>query len=172
MIARVPVYILRFFALVLLQVLIVKNIELGSYMNPFMYVLFILLLPVNTPGTVLLVVSFLTGMVVDMFYDTMGMHAAACVFTAFCRPGIIKFISPREGYEDGTEPSLQQFGLPWFFSYAGILVLIHHLFLFYIERFSFTGFFSTLLKSLASGLVSMVLMVLIQYIFYRDKNRI
>src|ERR1043166_5543145 len=97
--------ILRFILLVLFQVLVIKNIELGRFINPFVYVLFIIVLPFETPKWMLLLIPFLTGITIDMFYDTSGMHAAACVFMAYIRPGVLKLFSPRDGYEFGIQPT-------------------------------------------------------------------
>ncbi|HLC83855.1 MAG TPA: rod shape-determining protein MreD [Bacteroidia bacterium] len=163
--------IIRFFVLVLVQVLVVKNIELGRFINPFLYVLFILVLPFETPKWLLLVASFFLGITIDMFYDTSGMHAAACVLMAYVRPGILKLFSPRDCYEFGTQPSIQYLGTPWFLSYAGILVLIHHLVLFYIEIFRFSEFFSTFFRVIVSSIFTLLLVVISQYLFQRKKEQ-
>ena len=163
--------ILRFFVLVLVQVLIVKNIELGRFINPFVYVLFILMLPFETPKWLLLVASFILGITIDMFYDTSGMHAAACVMMGYIRPGILILFSPRDGYEFGTQPSIQYLGIPWFLSYAGILVVIHHLILFYIEIFRFSEFFSTFFRVIVSSIFTLLLVVISQYLFQRKKEQ-
>ncbi len=163
--------IIRFFALVLVQVLIVKNIELGRFINPFLYVLFILILPFETPKWLLLLSAFVLGITVDMFYDTSGMHAAACVVMAYIRPGVLKLFSPRDGYEFGTQPSIQYLGIPWFLSYAGILVFVHHLILFYIEIFRLNEFFSTFFRVIVSSIFTLLLVVISQYLFQRKKEQ-
>lgn len=163
--------IIRFFLLVLVQVLIIKNIELGRFINPFIYVLFIIVLPFETPKWLLLVSGFVLGVSIDMFYDTSGMHAAACVLMAYVRPGILKLFSPRDGYESGTQPTIQYLGVPWFLSYAGILVLLHHLILFYIEIFRLNEFFSTFFRVIVSSIFTLVLIVISQYLFYRKKEQ-
>jgi len=163
--------ILRFFVLVLVQVLIVKNIELGRFINPFVYVLFIIVLPFETPKWLLLLLAFILGITIDMFYDTSGMHAAACVFMAYIRPGVLKLFSPRDGYEFGTQPSIQYLGIPWFLSYAGILIVAHHLILFYIEIFRLSEFFSTFFRVIVSSIFTLVLVIISQYLFQRKKEQ-
>jgi rod shape-determining protein MreD len=163
--------IFRFILLVLIQVLIIKNLELGRFINPFIYVLFIIMLPFETPKWLLLLSAFTLGITIDMFYDTAGMHAAACVAMAYVRPGILKLFSPRDGYETGTQPTIQYLGIPWFLSYSGILIVLHHLILFYIEIFRFSEFFPTLLRVLVSSLFSMLLIVFSQYLFNRKKDQ-
>lgn len=161
----------RFVILVLVQVLVLKNIELGMYLIPFLYVLFILMLPFETPRSLLLILSFISGLIIDMFYDTAGMHAAASVFMGFCRPPVLKLFSPREGYEFGTKPTIQYLGVPWFISYAGILIVLHHVVLFFIEAFRFSDFFFTLLKALTSSATTLMLVVVSQFLFYRNRDQ-
>lgn len=163
--------IFRFIALVLVQVLVIKNIELGRFINPFLYVLFIVVLPFETPKWLLLLAAFFLGLTIDVFYDTAGMHAAACVFMAYIRPATLKLFSPRDGYESGTQPTIQYLGVPWFLSYAGILIVAHHLVLFYLEIFRFSEFFSTLLRVIVSSVCTLLLVVVSQYLFNRKKEQ-
>lgn len=160
----------RFAILVLVQVLVLRNIELGMFLTPFLYVLFILMLPFETPKSLLLVLGFITGITIDMFYDTQGMHAAASVFLAYCRPSILKLFSPRDGYDFGVKPTIQYLGVPWFISYAGILIILHHLVLFYIEVFRFSEFFFTLLRALTSSATTLLLVTVSQFLFYRGRD--
>lgn len=163
--------IIRFILLVAVQVLIINNIELGRFINPFLYVLFIIILPFETPKWLVLFSAFLIGITIDMFTDTGGMHAAACVFMGYIRPGILKLFSPRDGYEFGTQPTVQYLGIPWFLSYAGILVFAHHLILFFVEIFRFSEFFSTFFRVIISSLFTLLLVIVTQYLFYRKKNQ-
>lgn len=163
--------IFRFIVLVLVQVLIIKNIELGRFINPFIYVLFLIILPFETPKWAILFISFILGITIDMFYDTAGMHAAACVVLGYIRPGILKLFSPRDGYESGTQPTIQYLGVPWFLSYSAILIVSHHLVLFFLEIFRFSEFFSTFFRAIFSSLATLILIVVIQYLFNRKKEQ-
>ncbi len=159
--------IIRLIVLVLVQILVFNNIQISGYLIPNFYILFILLLPFETPRWLLLVSAFALGISVDLFTQTPGMHAAATVFMAFLRPWVLEMSSPRDGYESGTFPRLYYYGFQWFLRYTVILVLAHHFVLFYIEVFRFTEFFSTLLRVLLSSLFSIILIMLSQYFIYR-----
>src|ERR1051325_3534057 len=150
MINDILINIGRFILLTLIQVLILNNIHLGGYVSPYLYVLFILLLPINMPKWLILPICLITGLVIDMFSDTMGLHAAACVFIGYCRPYLLKLIAPREGYVFDAKPNLNSMSLRWFITYASVLVVLHHLVLFYAEIFRFSEFFSTLLRVILS----------------------
>ncbi|MEO6883091.1 MAG: rod shape-determining protein MreD [Bacteroidia bacterium] len=161
----------RFLILMLLQVLIVKNIELGKFVNPFIYILFLMMLPFTIPNGLLLIIAFVTGLTMDMFYNTMGMHAFACVFMAYCRPSVLRIISPRDGYEFGAEPTLRSMGLQWFLPYSIVLVLIHHTVLFTVEFFRFSEFGSTFLKIIFSSIATIILLFISQFLFYKEKQK-
>lgn len=137
-------HIVQFVLLVLIQVLILNKIRFGGYINPYVYVLFVMLLPVDIPGWLLLMSAFGMGLTIDLFSDTQGMHAAATVMLAFVRPGVIRMISGRPVFDPGTIPALSSMGTRWVLFYILILVFIHHTFLFFLEIFRFSEFFITL----------------------------
>lgn len=157
----------RFVLLVLFQVLVLNNVQFSGFVNPFMYVLFILLLPFETPRWLLLVSGFLLGLSIDIFSNTLGLHASATLFMAFLRPYVLRIISPRDGYETGTYPRVFYYGITWFLQYAIILVFAHHLFLFYLEVFRLSEFFRTLLRVILSSSFSILIIGLSQYIVFR-----
>jgi rod shape-determining protein MreD len=160
-----------FISLILLQGLILNNVELGAYIVPYLYVIFILALPFETPGWIVLVLAFVLGVVVDSFSSTIGMHASASVVMAFCRNYLLKLIAPRGGYEFNSKPCLQDMGLTWYLLYAFILVLIHHLFLFFVESFKITQFFYTFGRAIASTIFTLVLVLIIQLFNYKSTTR-
>lgn len=161
-------YAMLFIVLVLVQVLILNNIQFSGFVNPYVYVLFILLLPFTIPGYVLLGVSFLLGISIDIFNNTPGVHAGATVLLGFLRPGIAELVSPREMIEKGSSPNMKQLGFASFLKYIIIAVFIHHLFLFFAEAFSFTGFFHTLLRCILSSAFSIVLILASQFILFKN----
>jgi rod shape-determining protein MreD len=161
---------LRFLALVLLQVLIVQNIRLGSYVILFPYVLFILLLPFETPKLAVLAIAFVTGLSIDVFYDTAGLHAATCTLIGFLRYYILKLLAPREGYDPGLTPTIESMGPVWFITYSGLIIFIHHLCFFYLEIFRFNEFFSTLLRVILSSVCTFALVYVIQFLFYSPRK--
>lgn len=170
MINEVAGNILRFLFLLMFQVLILNNIQLNGYLNPFLYVLFILMLPFQTPKWLGLVLAFFLGICIDMFSDTGGLHAAASVLMAFLRDPVLKLISPRDGYDTVEKPSVQRFGFSWFFLYSGILVFIHHFFLFYLEAFHFSGFFFTLFRVVLSSVFTLTLIFVSQFFFSSSRT--
>ena len=167
MIRIVIKYSIMFISLILVQVLILNQVQFNGFVNPYVYILFILLLPLSTPRYLLLILAFLLGLMVDVFLNSLGVHAAASVFIAYIRPFIIRVISNRE--EDRSDyPGLMQNSFGWFLSYASIMVFLHHLVLFYLEVFSFSHFFVTLGRTIISSFFSIFVIVLSQFLVFRD----
>ena len=171
MINEIIKQLIRFIFLLMLQVLVLNNIQFSGYINPYLYVLFILMMPFDTPAWIVLASGFLMGLSLDTFMNTAGMHAAATVAMAFVRSYVLKLFSPREGYEFGTEPTLRYMGPAWYLSYSAILVSIHHFVFFYIEVFRFSEFFSTLLRVFLSIIFTMLLVMLSQFLIYKPRDR-
>lgn len=158
---------MMFVVLVLIQVLIFNQVHFGGFLNPFIYVLFILLLPLSLPRYAVLLLSFLLGITIDWFSNSPGLHASATVLMGFFRSPVVNLISLKES-DQSDFPGLQLTGWRWFLTYAAILVIIHHFFLFYIEVFSFENFFRTLLRSIASSMFTVGIIVLSQFIIFRE----
>src|SRR5580658_7192394 len=118
MTTNILVQLFRFIILVGIQVLVLNNLELNGVFNPYIYPLFILLLPINTPKWLLLLLGFGTGLVIDMFSNTMGMHAAATTLLAYMRPYILNVLQPSGGYEPEDKPTLSNMGFRWFITYS------------------------------------------------------
>lgn len=171
MVRNLITYPLQFIFFVLLQGLVLNNVQFSSIINPYLYILFILWLPIETPKFVLLLVSFILGLSVDLFSNTVGMHASATLFLAFCRPFVLRFFEPRDGYEPNQKPGLNHFSLSWFLIYTLILTFLHHLFLFYVEVFRFSDFFSTLSRVIASTVFTVTLILISQFFVYNAEDR-
>ena len=153
--------ILRFIFLILLQVFILDNIQFMGYINPMIYVLFILSLPVRFPKWALLILAFIMGLIIDVFSNTAGMHSFALVFADFLRTPVINiFTSIDEG--SNPTPSFHTFGVSAYVKYVVILVLIHHFILFFIESFSFLHLTLLIPKIIISSTVTILLILGLQ----------
>lgn len=163
--------ILRFILLICLQVFLLKNIGYYNLASPFLYILFILLLPFKIPNGLLFLLAFLTGLTVDVFYDTLGLNAAACTVLAYVRIVFISVTVQREGFDNEPDPSLGIMGFRWFIFYAIILTFFHHLVLFSFETFRFSDFGYILIRTILSSVFTVFLMTLAEFIFFRKKVR-
>jgi hypothetical protein len=152
-----------FLLYLILQLVLVRNLVLFDYAFCFVYIACILLLPNEISLTWLLLIAFITGVIVDTFYNTLGMHAAATVLMAYVRPLIVRSQIDVPGLETRIEFSLRELGAGAFFRYVFLLGLIHHAALFFIEASSVTLIIPTLIRVGASTLFTTVSIVLIQF---------
>ncbi|HSV87390.1 MAG TPA: hypothetical protein VLH61_01985 [Bacteroidales bacterium] len=155
--------ILKYFgyliALVFVQVSVFNNINFGGYINPYIYIFFIMLLPLQVPGWLLLLSGFGIGMVIDLFSDSQGIHTSATLIMAFARPGLITLLHGRSELPEAI-PMISNRGIQWMATYILSLVLIHHAVLFFLEIFGFVEFFQTLARILLSTLISSMVIIL------------
>ncbi|HEX9600514.1 MAG TPA: rod shape-determining protein MreD [Mariniflexile sp.] len=157
------VHITRFISLVFLQVVLFSNINFSGYINPFVYIMFIALFPVKNNRFIIIFLSFFLGLAIDLFSDTGGIHAAACVFIAYIRPVILKF-SFGVIYEHQTiKFNTVEFGEK--LTYLTILTFTHHFVLFFLEIFSVSKIILVLQKTLFSSIFTILLILIITIIF-------
>ena len=153
----------RFLIIFLLQVLVLKRINIGwedfNYIFLIIYPLVILLIPLKISRSLIIVIAFFIGLSVDIFYDTPGLHAASLVFTAFVRKYILKFLEPVEGYSTDSTPTIRKYGFNWFLIYSSILMFIHLFLFFSLEAFSFVYFIDILLKTIFSFMLSQIIII-------------
>ena len=151
-------YTLRFVLFVLLQGLILNNFDLFGYVHIYLYIIFLITLPINVSRELVLCIGFLLGISVDIFGNTFGVHAFATVFAAFSRFYLLKFFAPRDGHEE-TVPSIQSFGLSSFFKYSGLLIVIHHTALFLVDYFSLINIAILMLQIVLSSAFTLLILM-------------
>lgn len=149
---------LRFIVLVLLQTLIFNNIRFLGYINPLLYIWFIISLPTGVNRSVTLLLAFVLGMCIDIFSNTPGMYAFATVFVAFARYNFLQLFVPRDMYSD-YEPSVKVLGLPIFLKYTASMVILLHLVLFTLEAFTFERYWLVLYKTLVNSAITILLVL-------------
>lgn len=160
--------IARFILLLFAQVFIFNRIDLFGYINPFPYILFIILYPVNGNKNGLLASSFLLGLLLDMFWNSGGVHAAASIILAYYRPAIFKF-SFGLSYEYQTV-KLNDVLTPERFSFILIAVVLHHIVLFILEIFNISFLWDMIERTILSTIFTIVTCIIIIYIIKPSKR--
>ena len=161
----------RFIVLVFIQVFLLKNITSYNLSTPYLYILFLLLLPFETPNVLLFALAFITGITVDAFYDTPGLHAAACAVLALVRILFISITVQKDGFDNEPEPTLSIMGFRWFFTYTVVLTLFHHFFLFVIADFNFSEVPYTVGRVILSSVFTVFLILISGFLFFQRKER-
>ena len=161
-------YGFQFLLILFIQVAILNNIELHSVIHPYIYPLFILLLPETTPKWLVLILAFFLGLVMDLFANTPGLHASACVFLAFIRPLVLRKLAPTSRYKFGSTLSIKERGWQWILIYSFVGVFAHHIFYFFVEVFSFEHLLLTLSRIFISTLLTLLLIMIYQSIVIKS----
>lgn len=170
MIGQIPVNFFRFFLLLLVQILVFSNVNFSTFVNPYVFPLFVLLLPFETPRWMLMAIGFLAGLALDVFLGSMGMHAAACLLLGYLRPFLINIITPK-GTDFEISPNVYAQGITWFVVYLGISMFIYLTFYFVVEAATFLNFFMLLLKIILSVASSILFMLIFLYLFSARAKR-
>lgn len=155
-----------------IQILFLKNLALFGVAFIFIYLLAILSLPISIKTSPLLLIAFGLGFMIDIFYETIGMHAAAATLLAFVRSLWLKAISPTGGYVDTEEPSLNEMGLVWFITYSFPLIFVYSLVFFTADQWGTSGFLGVLNKSFFSSILTCLLAILVQLLFFKRRRGI
>ncbi|MBC7641709.1 MAG: rod shape-determining protein MreD [Flavobacterium sp.] len=160
--------IARFILLLAAQIVIFNNFNLFGFINPYPYILFIILYPVNSNRNGLLLASFLLGITMDLFCNSGGVHAAACVVLAYLRPQIFKFAFGLS-YEYQTV-KLNDVLTPERFSFIVTAIILHHVVLFFLEIFSFILILEMLFRTLLSTIFTIIISIIIIYLIKPKKR--
>lgn len=164
-------HIIRFLLLVLLQVLVLDNIQFHGFIIPYIYVMFILLLPLQINKSQLLILAFVMGITIDFFGNTLGLHTAALVFMAYARPGVLRFYFPRLEADLNEEPGLRKLGFSGFLRYVFTLVLLEQIALTFLELFSFRHLFTYLYQAGLNAIATTAAIVILDLLFVKRKKR-
>ena len=163
--------IVSFFIYLFYQVLILQNVVLFHTAFCFLYIAYLLVLPVETNPLALMGIGFIMGLSIDMFYDSLGLHAFACVLIMYLRNYWLNNLTPQGGYDSNDTPSLALNGLQWFTVYATPMVFIHHSVLFFAEVGGFNMFWFTLWKIFTSTLFTLLVILIAQFLFPNRRPR-
>lgn len=166
---RIFEYILLFIVVVVLQVLFFDNLYFSMYITPFVYTAFIILLPMEIKGYLLLLLALALGVIIDLFMGTPAINTIATVFMAFCRPTITRFFIGKDMIEEGGIPNINTVGTGKFIRYALVLLLLHSTVFFCLETLTSAGIIFTLIRIALSTLCSAVVVYFCQLLFISNK---
>jgi hypothetical protein len=160
---------IRFAVLILLQVYVLNRIpHLHRFITPYLYFLFILWLPFSVSRQWLLLIGFITGLTLDYFTTTPGLHAAACLLIAYVRPFLITILTPKDSTEfNYREPSPRAMQWTPYLVYVFVLTLLHHGYMVFLEWMSVGSFLDFLIKVIASTGISLLMILAVELLFPR-----
>jgi hypothetical protein len=163
--AQIIRYIAHVLILLFLQLFLFRDTALLGYAYIFVYIGAVLLLPPQMTLILSMIVAFFIGFLVDMFYDTIGLHAASCVLIAFFRPRIVGLFSVQGELNSMQEYNVESGGVLWFFQFALFSSFLFCSLLFILESTSVMIFFYSLLKIIASSLTTALFLTMYSYLW-------
>lgn len=160
--------LIRAVFLLAVQVLVLRQLNIGgadfNYINIFLYPIFLMLLPMSTPIWLMMAIGFFYGFSIDVFSNTMGMHAATCVLTTYVRMPLLHFLEPQGGYKQGISPTRNRMGFPWFLRYSSLFMFLHIFTFFCVEVFTPLYMGKILMYTLPSFVASFIFVMLLSFI--------
>jgi rod shape-determining protein MreD len=164
-------YALILLLLLFMQIAFFNHIIIGYGIIVFVYILFILVLPVKTPGWTILLIAFFSGLAIDSVFNSGGIHSFSTVLVAFLRPLILRFVSNPYDLELAFRPGMKSLGFLNFVKYSVILVFVHNFMVLYLEAFSFSGFLLNFLIVLINTALTVLVCLLLEAMFRKEKIR-
>ncbi|MGB5498469.1 MAG: rod shape-determining protein MreD [Maribacter sp.] len=160
--------IIRFILLVLVQVLVFNRLNFFGFINPMVYILFLYWYPIKENRAAFIGLSFLLGLSLDFFSDTMALHSAATITIAYLRPVIMRFVFginyEFQSFKLSNTTKAQQF------TFLALLILVHHMVYFSLEIFSLANSLLIVKKVLTIGAASLILCLLFGSLFSVNKE--
>lgn len=172
-------FIVGFVIAILVQVLILNQIHIRSSIaifgipifTPIIYPIILLVLPLSIPHWLLMILGFLTGLMVDMFSNTPGMHAAACVLLTFVRPSLLNLFFQQNSKDIYKAiPNLYRMGFQSFIIYSSVCIALHHFVYYLLQIWSLSNIHIILFKTIVSGILSMLLILIAQLLFAKREH--
>lgn len=155
----------------MLQTTVLDPIQLGRFVTPILYVLFVMVLPANIKPWILLFICFATGLFADLFSETGGMHAISMLAAGYARVYLLPVFISKDDGEKGIEPNLFTMGYRLFFLYSLTFSLLYHLVFTFLDVATVRGILYTLLTVLVSTIITVVLIFIIQLLLYRIRPK-
>lgn len=162
--------IAQFILFVALQILLKDVLVLFEISFCYIYIAFLLFLPIDINKVFIIFLGFLAGLSIDVFYNTLGIHAAASVLLAYLRPYILNLLTPRDGYDTNDSVNLHVMGWRWFLAYTFTLTIAHHAAVFVLETLSFVDMWYMFAKIFFSSIFTCVVVVILQLLFFSVKR--
>lgn len=162
--------LLNFIILLAIQVLILNHVRLFGFLNPNLYILALLLLPMDMPKSAQYLIGFVTGFVVDVFLMTLGVHTTACLLLMVIRPYVMGLLSTNKKKDDKDAPIPSRKDIKWLSAFTLLMVLAHQTIVTMLEIFSFQRFGLTLLSIILNTFFTSLLILCAEYLFYTDKK--
>ena len=162
-------YLKLFLGYILIQIFVLNEVIFSSYIIPFLYLTIIISIPKGKSILFLMIISFVTGLTIDIFEGQLGLHSTSCIIIAFLRPKILSILSNSKTLSNEDNIRLTNLGALQFLVYSSTLIFLHSLILFFIVDFEIGNVFNLIIKTILSTLVTLLL-IFVNELYYINKK--
>ena len=158
--------IIRYAAIMLIQVLLVNQLQLYGVCHPYIYVLCLLMMPITLSHHLDMIVAAIAGLLMDICCNSLGVHIVACVLIMYGRPYLLgMLVNDKDRLNE--QISLRSLGAGAMIKYTVILVLVHHFTVFMLSAWSWNHFGYVLLETVISGIMTIIFILGYNIVKYR-----
>lgn len=154
-------YIWLVLAVVLVQVFLLDNIDLGASISilirPMIFPLAVLLLPVEWKSVWVLLVSYAVALVLDIMLGGSGLYVLTLLPIALLRRTLLYATTHRSVESSDQSQLFSRMRLGQLMLYIGVALLLHHTLFFAMETLSMANFGRLVATILLSTLCSLLL---------------
>ena len=158
-------YLLQLPVYLLIQICILNEVLFFSYINPYLYLIILIVMPYKTPKWFLLLYAFTIGLLLDLFSGNLGMHSTACLILALIKSPVFKITIPHNIVEEYDELTTEKVGVKSFVLYSMILILVHHTILFILEHITLD--YQIFVKIIASTIITTIIITITQLFMFK-----
>lgn len=150
-------YALLLVAVALLQSLIFNQLQISIYLNPLIYVAWVMLLPMRTKPIVVLMCGLLMGVLMDITMGLVGVNTIASLLTAYVRPLMLRLAVGKDNATDGGIPAPMQVGAGKFLAYASVFTAVQCTLVFALEAMTLQYILPIVLKIVVNTIATVML---------------
>lgn len=132
--------------------------------TPYIYLLLLVRIPHTFPRIGLLIIAFCTGLFIDAFTNSWGIHAFSAVFITFTLPAFVSIFSQQALSEESKFSIQAMGGFRYGIALLGVF-FIYHLLVLVLWNFSFNLILTHSLRALLTSIIALVIVLVLHSLF-------
>ncbi len=145
----------QFITLILAQIIVLDNINLFGFLNPIIYILFIITYKFDQNQTLFIFLCFLLGFLIDLLTQSSGANTISCLILSYIRPFVIN--SCFKINSNMPKAYINDPNISHRLYYILSIVLIHHLIYFSIVYFDINSLILIIKYTFLTTILSIIL---------------
>ena len=163
-------YIFFAFIIITLQLIMFNNVNFLGFINPWIYIILIIIIPQSIKDNYLIIIAFIIGLLLDSLFSTSGINTISLISVAWLRSYMLKKIFSIKNYDKKKFISIKNNGLNLYLKYVTFMVLIHHLILILVDYINFIKISEIMIKTILSSIVSIIIIMCFSFFNTLNQN--